>query len=129
MAQHKTNVTTCECNRPQCGHTWTPRKACKPAICPECKSDRWDDPIAVLIFSMADWDYNARLRSVPTVHGRLYICVTTAEEVFKYPADSRTVVLITSNWYIQEAGNPIPAALAARGYTVETETEFMRRAK
>ena len=30
------------CNRPQCGHSWTPRKPEKPIVCPKCKSPYWD---------------------------------------------------------------------------------------
>jgi len=26
----------------QCGHTWLPRSEERPALCPKCKSLRWD---------------------------------------------------------------------------------------
>ncbi len=28
----------------RCDHTWVPRKAARPKVCPKCKSAYWDTP-------------------------------------------------------------------------------------
>jgi hypothetical protein len=40
MALKKISVQIAQCNL--CDHEWIPRKAGRPARCPNCQSDRWD---------------------------------------------------------------------------------------
>ena len=130
----KTLINGYTCNRESCRHTWTPRAVPRetdpPTICPRCKSKRWDMPTVILIFAVASWDYEARLISAvapPALsRGAKYVAVSKVEEVYKYPTDSRTLVLFTSNWYVLAGGESVvPAVLTERGYTCVSEAEVM----
>lgn len=132
MANVKTTTDSYECNRPGCGHMWTPRilpRHCTkpPRICPKCKSKYWDSPTKLLFFSVGSWDFTARALHSPFPKS-IGECVTvkTIEDVYEYPNTSATIVVFTGNWYVENSKSTIPAALIESGYRCLGEHDLIK---
>lgn len=132
MANVKTTTDGHKCNRPSCGHQWSPRREHEdmlpiPRICPKCKSKYWDSPTKLLFLSVGAWDFKARaLHSpFPKSIGEC-VAVKTVEDVYKYPNTSATVVVFTGNWHVENPKSSIPASLMESGYKCLGEHDLIK---